>query len=256
VELKSKSRTFKFMELVGVDRVEVKDMPGIKASHCFVTAGEFITIFPTSCTCPPCRRMDYGGCERVASGERGEGKQLKLDAFVPAIQRKRSTFEATLERGEAVLAQCRVGDWVLMRTTEEQLKEYSDDKPKNWTCRGRFRLAQIAQLPKLRATGARVSSRQRKGEGKFLVFYAQEEVMQEHWLFKSALVCYREEGDVPHMWTECSESNDDPCYCKHADDSGSVENVMMKIERRDPDEEGQEVCILTEEEKAALASFE
>jgi hypothetical protein len=23
------------------------------------------------------------------------------------------------------------------------------------------------------------------------------------------------------MWTECSESNDDPCYCKHADDSGS-----------------------------------
>jgi hypothetical protein len=34
-----------------------------------------------------------------------------------------------------------------------------------------------------------------------------------------------------------------------------VENVMMKIERRDPDDEGQEVCILTKEEKAVLASF-
>ena len=78
-------------------------------------------------------------------------------------------------------------------------------------------------------------------------------MVEEKWLFKSALVCYREEGGVPKMWTECSESNDDPC--KHADDSGKVENVMMKIEMRDPDDEGQEVCILTKEEKAALVSF-
>ena len=49
------------------------------------------------------------------------------------------------------------------------------------------------------------------------------------------------------MWTECSELNDD------ADGSGVVENVMMRIERRDPKEEGQEVCILRTEEKAALA---
>ena len=33
--------------------------------------------------------------------------------------------------------------------------------------------------------------------------------MEEKWLFKSGLVCYREEGGVPKMWTECSESNDD-----------------------------------------------
>ena len=97
--------------------------------------------------------------------------------------------------------------------------------------------------------------RARPGEGKFLVFYAQEEVKEKHWLFESALVCYWEGGNVPKMWTECSESNDDPFYCKHADDSGSVENVMMKIERRNPDDEGQKVCILTKVEKAALASF-
>ena len=40
-----------------------------------------------------------------------------------------------------------------------------------------------------------------------------------------------EEGQ-DEMWTENSESNDDPCYCKHTDESGSVENVMMKIEGR------------------------
>jgi hypothetical protein len=220
-----------------------------------VTAGGFIHMFPTSCTCPPCRGMEYEKCELVASGDRGKGKRMELKAFIPAIQEKRSNFSSTLERGRAVLAECRVGDWALMRAGEEQRQVYSDDKPKNWTCRGRFRLAQIAQLPKQPVEGARLSSRARGGEGKFLVFYAQEEVVEEEWLFRSALVCYREGGDVPKMWTECSESNDDPCYCKHADESGSVENVMMKIERRGPDDEGQEVCILTKEEKAALASF-
>ena len=63
---------------------------------------------------------------------------------------------------------------------------------------------------------------------------------------------YREGGDVPKMWRECSESNDDPCYCKHADDSGLVENVMMRIETRETEDDGQQVCILTDKEKAAL----
>jgi hypothetical protein len=51
----------------------------------------------------------------------------------------------------------------------------------------------------------RLSSRARGGEGKFLVFYAQEEVVEEDWLFRFPLICYREGGDVPKMWTECSE---------------------------------------------------
>jgi len=136
-----------------------------------------IHMFPTSCTCPPCRGMEYEKCELVASGDRGKGKRMELKAFIPAIQEKRSNFGSTLERGRAVLAECRVGDWALMRAGEEQRQVYSDDKPKNWTCRGRFRLAQIAQLPKQPVEGARLSSRARGGEGKFLVFYAQEEVV-------------------------------------------------------------------------------
>ena len=59
VQLKAKSRTFVFVDLVGVDRNVVKDMTGIKSNHCFVTAGGFIYMFPTSCTCPPCRGMEY-----------------------------------------------------------------------------------------------------------------------------------------------------------------------------------------------------
>jgi hypothetical protein len=157
VQLKSKSRTFMFMPLVETDREEVKDMPGIKSNHCFVTAGGF----PTSCTCPPCRRMEYVDCELVASGERGEGKRMDLDAFVPPIQEKRSNFEATSKRGWAVLAECEVGDWVVMRTDAEQIREYPADKPKNWTCRGCFRLAQIAQLPPPPVEGARPASRSR-----------------------------------------------------------------------------------------------
>ena len=98
-----------------------------------------------------------------------------------------------------------------------------------------------------------MSSRARGGEGKFLVFYAQEEGVEEEWLFKSALACYREGEDEPKMWMEYSESNDDPCYSKHADDSGLVENVMMRIETRETEDIiGQQVCILTEKEKAAL----
>jgi len=88
-----------FMDLVGVDRDVVKDMGGIKANYCFVTAGGCILMFPTSCTCRPCRAMKYGECELVATRERGQGKQYKLDAFVPAIQEKRSSFEATLSGG-------------------------------------------------------------------------------------------------------------------------------------------------------------
>jgi len=129
---------------------------------------------------------------------------------------------------------------------------YSDDKPKNWTCSGRFRLAQVAQLPKQPVEGVRVPSRARGSEGKFLVFNAQEVVVEEEWLFRSALVCYREEKDGPKMWMECGESNDDPCYSKHADDSGLVENVMMRIETRETKDDGQQVCILTEKERAAL----
>jgi len=107
VELKSKSRTFMFMELVGVDREDVRDMAGIKSNHCFVTASGCIWIFPTSCTCLPCRAMKYEECHLVTTGERGKGKQMKLDAYIPAIQGKRSNFEATLKRGRAVLAECR-----------------------------------------------------------------------------------------------------------------------------------------------------
>ena len=42
---------------------------------------------------------------------------------------------------------------------------------------------------------------------------------------------------------------------KHADDSGLVENVMMRIETRETEDDGQQVCILTEKEKAALELF-
>ena len=253
VQLKCRSRTFMFMDLVGVDRGEVKDMMGIKSNHCFVTTlGGLIHMFPTSCTCPPCRAMEYEKCELIASEQRGEGKQMHLRAFTPATQELRSKRGSNLELGRATLAECEVGDWVLMRTDEEQRKVYSEDHPKNWTYRGTFRLAQIAQLPTSAMEGPRPSSRPRRGVGKFLVFYAQEEEVEEKWLFRSALVCYREGGDVPKMWRECSESNDDPCYSEHADDSGLVENVMMRIETRETEDDGQQVCILTDKEKAAL----
>ena len=73
-----------------------------------------IHMFPTSCTCPPCRGMEYEKCELVASGDRGKGKRMELKAFIPANQEKRSNLSSTLERGWAVLAECRVGNCVLM----------------------------------------------------------------------------------------------------------------------------------------------
>lgn len=58
---------------------------------------------------------------------------------------------------------------------------------------------------------------------------------------------------MPKIWTGCSEINDDPRYRKHANETGSVEIILIKIERIE-DDYGQEVYTVTEE-KAALASF-
>jgi len=46
----------------------------------------------------------------------------------------------------------------------------------------------------------------------------------------------------------------DPRDCKHADESGSVENVM-KIEIRYADGQGEDLCSLIEDEKTILASI-
>jgi len=60
---------------------------------------------------------------------------------------------------------------------------------------------------------------------------------------------------MPKTWKECSDCNDIPCHDKHADDSGRVENVLLRIEKRDKDDQGQEIYRLTGKEKAALAQF-
>jgi len=51
IQLKAKSRTFVFVELVGVDKDVVRDVAGIKSHHCFVTCGGYVLMCPTSCTC-------------------------------------------------------------------------------------------------------------------------------------------------------------------------------------------------------------
>lgn len=142
-----------------------------------------------------------------------------------------------------------------MCADEGQHKVYSDIKPKNWICRGRFRLVKIVELPKQRVAGGRVQSRARKSEGKFPVYYVQEVKKEKEWLFKSASTCCRDGKDMSKTWRECSECNDIPYYDKHADDSERVENLVMKIKKRDPDDQGQELCILTEEGKTAAAPF-
>ncbi|GAB5037915.1 Hypothetical protein NocV09_12400020 [Nannochloropsis oceanica] len=204
IQLKANSRTFVFVELVGVDKDVVRDMAAIKPHHCFVTCGGYILIFPTSCTYQPCRNMKYDECELVASEERGGEKGIDLQTFGPAIQEKRRDFGSTFEREWAVMDECKVDDRVLMRADVDQRKAYSEEKPKNWTCRGSVRLAQIAELPKQHATGGTLLSRARKSEGTFLVKYAQEHKQEEEWLFKSAFVCFREGGDMPKTWKECS----------------------------------------------------
>ena len=57
---------------------------------------------------------------------------------------------------------------------------------------------------------------------------------------------------MPKMWNDCGKSDDVACYRKHADDSGLVENDMMRIETRETEDDGQQVCILIEKEKAVL----
>jgi len=106
----------------------VKDMAGIKSNHCFVTAGGFIYMFPTSCTCPPCRGMEYEKCELVASRDRGVGKRMELKAFIPAIQEKRSNFSSTLERGWAVLAECRVLQRMYINMSENMVANGGHEK--------------------------------------------------------------------------------------------------------------------------------
>jgi hypothetical protein len=72
------------------------------------------------------------------------------------------------------------------------------------------------------------------------------------WLFSSVLVSFGEGKACLHR--RVSKSSDEHGNRKHADESGSIENVMMKIERRIPGDQGQEVHRLTKEEKSTLAS--
>lgn len=73
------------------------------------------------------------------------------------------------------------------------------------------------------------------------MFYAQEVEEDKEWLFESALICCRGGGEMPKTWRECSEYNDIPCHHKLADDSGRVENVVMKVKKTDPENQGQEM---------------
>ncbi|KAM3567911.1 hypothetical protein VYU27_009951 [Nannochloropsis oceanica] len=99
--------------------------------------------------------------------------------FVTCGGIRRTTFGPTFKRGWAVMAECKVDDWVLMRADVDQCKVYSEDKPNNWRCRGSFRLAQIAELPKEHATGGMLSSRATTSEGNFLVYNSQEHKQEE-----------------------------------------------------------------------------
>jgi len=88
IQLKAKSRTFVFVELVGVENDVLRDMAGIKSHHCFVTCGGYVLMFPTFCTCQPCRNMEYDECEQVESREQGGGKRIEMKTFVRATQEK------------------------------------------------------------------------------------------------------------------------------------------------------------------------
>jgi len=85
----------------------------------------------------------------------------------------------------------------------------------------------------IRRTSPRTVHVARRSEGNFLVYYAQEHKQEEEWLFKSALICCREGEDMPKMWKKCSDCNDIPCRDKLANESGRVENVLLRIERRE-----------------------
>ena len=96
-----------------------------------------------------------------------------------------------------------------MRVPADERKVCTAEQSKNWTCRGSFRLAQLAMLPVRPVEGARRSARGRPGHGsQLLVFYAEEVQAENEWLFQSALVYYRERGKVSNMWNDCSESDD------------------------------------------------
>jgi len=67
-------------------------MAGIKSQHNFVTAGGYLYMLPTSCTCQPCKKMMYGECELMASGKRGGGKQVDLKASFLISRRSATTL--------------------------------------------------------------------------------------------------------------------------------------------------------------------
>lgn len=90
------------------------------------------------------------------------------EGFIPDIQEKRNNFGPKIDWGWVLLADCRVDDWVPMRADQGQCKAYSDDKPKDWTCRGGFLLTQIAELTGQRATEGRGSQGRGRVRGAFL----------------------------------------------------------------------------------------
>ena len=254
-DLKCQSRTFMYVKLVGVEKDQVTELQGIKSMHCFVaTTDGCIRMFPTSCTCLHCLAMEYDTCIKVASGERGEGREVLLYTFTPPSQASRTEYCNFLDHGKKELLTCEVGDWMLMRVLDEERKVYAAPQSGNWDCEGAFRLAQLAVVPETPHEDGRRRGRGRgrKGDGTdILVFYADETIKEKEWFFKSEEVCYQQGGEMAKRWNEC-HAESGGCDKMHTWPA-KVENVLMKIETR---EEGQQRYTLTEDAETKLAELQ
>jgi len=247
------SRTYHFVELVAQNKGVATTVPGIMAMHCFVVTGGKILMFPTSCTCVPCLAMQYDKCEKVASGERGKGKEVEMRAFTPSTQLVRTELCSRLVHGREELSKCEAGDWMLMRVPDEERQVFDDPRSSNWNCNGHFRLAQLLQGPEPPAKDGqrRGRARTRNGDGADIkVFYADEVEEEKEWRFGSEEICYGEGGGGARRWDGC-ECESGGCFKMHFWQA-KVENVLIKIETK---EEGQQRYTLTEEAKAEIAKL-
>ena len=229
-------RFFMYIDKDGVKqtRPSLKRVVGMKSFHSFIgRRGGMVEMCELSCYCPTSFTSAEGPPDptcRTLTGERPEPRLVPMTRITEAARDVRDAARAGIECAMEVLGEATPGDLLLVYVPPSDRREYPPMTPmfeKAWNCQGRYRLAQLVELPDLDDIN---NSRRptRAAATKIKVFLSVEEVPEQEYGFPSGETCMNHEGRVV-SYSDCP--GEVVCEKKHYYEV-EVGHVRMAIQRR------------------------
>ena len=215
------------------NRPSVKRVVGMKSFHSFIgRPGGMVEVCELSCYCPSSFTSSDGPPDptcRTVTGERPPPRLIPMTKITEAAREVRDTARAGIECAMEVLGEASPGDLLPVYVPPNARREYSPTTAmyeRAWDCQGRYRLAQLVELPDLEAI---VTSKRptRAAATKVKVFLPVEEVPEQEYSFPSGETCQNHEGRVL-SFSDCP--GEVVCERKHYYEV-EVGHVRMAIQR-------------------------